>query len=149
MTLLQLLCQGDNYPARREIVARLLVSLLAVATSLLALLAPSTFTYQMLIEGGNLAIGGVFVVGALGALLFADTLINDMLPPRFHFTWGRVRRQDMWMALGLLFMVFAFLDLTAKLSISLGTYLVIFASGAFLLAFVDAASEKMDKRCVT
>jgi hypothetical protein len=51
------------------------------------------------------------------------------------------------MALGCLFVSFAYVVFTGDFSLALGWYLVISAFGSFMLAFIDAAGEKMGQRC--
>lgn len=133
-------------PPRKEVVARVVLSILGLATSALSLSAKATFTHAMLVAGGWPARASIIVMGVLGVVLLTETMLNDVLPSQFSFDWGRHHRQFMWMALGLIFELFAYQVFTASLSTSLGTYLVIYGFGSFLLAFIDAASEKMDRR---
>ena len=143
--------QDRRHPPRKEIVAQLMLSVIGFATSTLALTATATFTHRMIVEGGVIAYGCAVAMGGLGLLLLCDTFVNDILPRKYHLLWIRHRRQHMWMALGLLFVLFAYLVFTAHLSVSLGTYLVVYALGSFMVAFVDAATEKMEdqRQCRT
>jgi hypothetical protein len=135
------------HPTRREVVARVVLSCVSIATAFLATCIPATFTYAMVAAGGPLAPWGVVLIGAIGAVLLIDTIANEMAPRKRLIPPLTGFRQLLWMTLGLLHMLFAFIVFTANLSTSLGTYLVIFAWGCFLLAFVDAAQQKTDEQC--
>ncbi len=133
---------------KREVVGRLLVAELAIATSFLALFSAQTSANQMLFFGGQWSYVGAVLIGLLGILLFCDAVINDLMTPRFLFQWVKGHRQGLWMALGLLFVLFGYLVWTTpSLSAALGVYMFCFAGGAFLLAFVDAATEKTESQC--
>lgn len=137
------------HPTRREVVARLLVSTLTIATALLAIAAPGTYTHLMVQIGGVVAQVFAGVLGAVGVTLFVDTFANEIWPSRRRMPRLTSVRQYLWLATGLMHMLFSFLVLTSALSLSLGVFLVIFALGCFALAFVDAAQEKTDTQCST
>lgn len=139
--------QDERHPPRKEIVARLLLSALAMVTASFSVTAPNTFVYKMVVAGGLPALLSVIAMGVTGCLLMADTIINEMLPQRYSFPWARSYRQGMWMALGCVQMLFAYLVFTNSLSVSLGAYLILYGLGSFTLAFVDAAAEKMHRQC--
>ena len=136
----------DRRRPRNEVIARVLLSLLGAATSALALSAKATFTHAMLLKGGLAAQASIVLMGVIGVVLLTETVLNDILPERYSFDWGRRRRQFLWMSLGLIFILFAFQVFTAGLSVSLGTYLVIYGLGSIALAFVDAAGQKQADR---
>lgn len=134
-------------PTRREVVARLVLSLLSIAVATLSLTATNTYTHLMLQVGGDVASIAVIVLGVLGLTLFIDTFANEVWPRRRRLPQVTALRTYLWMATGLLHELFAYLVFSAGLSRSLGTFLAIFGWGCFLLTFVDAAQEKTDQRC--
>ena len=136
-----------HHPTRREVVARLILSGLALAVAILANTAPGTFTYLMVELGGYGARAGVAALGFMGARLLIHTVANEIWPRRRHLPWLLSMRQWMWLACGLMENLFAYLTLATDLSLSLGVFLAIWGWGCFLLAFVDAAQEKTDRRC--
>lgn len=146
-TLFTRIWQDEHHPPKKEIVARLLLAMLAIVTSSFSLTAPNTFVYKMVDAGGPPAVVSIIGMGVLGCLLLADAIVNEILPQAYSFPWARSYRQPMWMALGLLQELFAYLVFTNSLSVSLGAYLVIYGLGGFMLAFVDAATEKMRRQC--
>lgn len=143
--VLDAFCKKDRRqaPIRREVVGRIVLSLLSVVTAALALHVNATYTHMMIRIGGNLSGAAVLLLGTLGGILLVDTLSNEFLAVRLFPALTCVRRY-LWMGAGLLHSIFAYLVFTAGLSVSLGSYLAIYAWGCFLIAFVDAAQEKTD-----
>lgn len=138
--------QDTRVPPRKEIIARIAVSILGVLTPALGFISPNTFAHKMIVAGGAVALVGALLMLVVSTFLFAETILNDILPRGYSFRWGRMKRQQLWMTLGLMFVAFAFQVFTASLSVVLGSYLVVFALASFMLAFVDAAAEKMEKQ---
>ncbi len=112
----------------------------------LSLIEPNSFLYHMVHDGGWLAYFCVIAIGIMSVVLMADTAINDMLPTKYTLEWAIGCRQHMWMTTGLLYSAFAFQLLTSRLSYSWATMLTMYALGCFTLAFIDAATQKMDPR---
>lgn len=136
-----------RHPTRREVVARLVLSLLGIAVATLSVGAPNTYTHLMVQIGGEVATVAVVLLGALNVILFVDTCANELWPAKRQLPKVTPWRTSFWMASGLLHELFAYLVFSANLSRSLGTFLFIFGAGCFLLSFVDAAQEKSDMRC--
>ncbi len=128
---------------KRQVAHRILLSLYAGSIVGVAYFEPQSLTYRMLHGTGGLPAHVCMMALLCFALLtLADTLINDLFPPRFAFRTGLRLRQRLWLVMGVTFAGLAFVSVHAAGAYGAAVVYVLHAAWCAVVSFLDLHFEQ-------
>lgn len=126
---------------KRQVADRLFMTAVSMTVVAISQIEERSLSYMMVQQGGvyaNLCMGFLFLMSVVA--LF-DTVVNDMLPPRFMLQWPLGRRRGIWMAIAVTFAGIAFVANKADLGWSVSIFYIFFAARCVGISFLDLYYE--------
>ena len=129
---------------KRQVADRLLMTMVSITVVAISQLEPQSISFFMVQSGGVAALlcmGFLFVTAVIALV---DTVVNDMLPPRFTLQVALGVRRGIWMSIAITYAGIVFVALKSDLSWSAAIFYILFSARCAGISFLDLYYEYAD-----
>lgn len=126
---------------KRQVADRLFMFALLALVVLMSFYEPQSIQYQLSRGAGWPAYLSLFVLSILSLLALADTVVNDMLPDKYHLHISLKCRQLIWMFLAATLSGYAYVVFKNHAGAWIGLWYAICSIRCVSIAFLDLGYE--------
>lgn len=126
---------------KRQVADRLFMFALIALIVVMSFFEPTSMQYRLSHAAGLPAFASLAVLSILATLALADTIVNDVLPDRYHLGVSLRCRQLIWMFLGATLGGYAYVVLKSHAGVWVGLWYALCASRCVSIAFLDLSYE--------
>lgn len=122
---------------KKQVVDRLFQNAVAMVVVLGAYVEPEWALYKLVHSNGLPAGVCMLALFMASVVAFLDTLVNDMLPPKYTLQVALGKRRGMWMFLAVTYAGIAFVAIRSGFGLFSAIYFLLFAARCAGVAFLD------------
>ena len=123
---------------------RLYLACLVLSVTLVICFEPRTLFYRIVKDSDDAGWWCVLGLACIAGLSIVDTIVNDLMPERFHLRWAKNYRHLIYMALGMGMLSLAYIIAKAEGASYLLIAPCIHAAVAVCIAFFDVFARHRD-----
>lgn len=129
---------------KRQVADRLFMSAISVVVVAVSQLEPASLSFVLVKSGGIWAQACMLFLFITSLVAAADTVVNDMLPPKYTLQTALGKRRGLWMCIAVTYAGIAFVVVKADISWSVSIFYLLFAARCAGVSFLDLYYEYAD-----